>query len=72
MEKLAKNKEKYLTPKTIENLKDGAKTLDKSDKYGTLEQLIKLSPEATPIFTATGDLIASPMACIKFGRNISL
>ncbi|MBQ3102642.1 hypothetical protein IJC60_06545 [bacterium] len=46
---ISKNTNKYLSPKTIENLKDGAKTLKLSKKYEALEQLIKLSPEALTV-----------------------
>ncbi len=42
---ITKNKNKYLTQKTIDILKDGAKTLDESEKYQTLEQLMRQSPE---------------------------
>ena len=64
LEKITKNTDKYLTNKTIENLKDGAKNLKLSKKYETLEQIIRLSPEVltvVPKLFLTSALI-SPIA----------
>ncbi len=46
---ITKNRKKYLTPKTIKNLKDGAQSLERSKKYGALEQIIRLSPEVLSV-----------------------
>lgn len=44
IQKIEKEPEKFLTPKTVEKLKAGTDNLLKSKKYNSVSQLLKLSP----------------------------
>ena len=73
LERISKYTDKYLSKKSMENLKDGAKKLELSAKYRALEQTIKLSPEmltVVPKLFLTSALI-TPVAdyIIKKDKN---